>query len=111
MSDADTLARLRRRAARTEILGTLYHIRDAASELASVAPENMLNDIADFQDRLCLKIEALGGTAVPKRPSVSADRETFSVAGDDLLLQRLCAVHGEARADIAPELAARTVSP
>jgi hypothetical protein len=72
MSDAETLQRLRKRAARTEILGTLRNLADETSELAAIAPESLLGDIADFQDRLAAKIEALGGIAVAKRSKTVA---------------------------------------
>jgi hypothetical protein len=51
MNDAGTLAHLRRRSARTENLGTLRDIADAASELAAVAPEALLPEIASLQER------------------------------------------------------------
>jgi hypothetical protein len=73
MSDAETLARLRRRAAKTENVGTLRHIADETSDLAGIAPECLLSDVADFQDRIAAKIERLGGKAVSRRQQ-SADQ-------------------------------------
>jgi hypothetical protein len=68
MTDAEMLERLRRRAAKTENLGTLRHIADETSDLAGIAPECLLSDIADCQDRIQTKILSLGGTPVPRRP-------------------------------------------
>jgi hypothetical protein len=104
MSDAETLARLRRRVAGTENWGTLRHLADAASELSAVCADEMLNAVADFHDRIADKVEALGGKAVRRRQAVDTDSEVLAVADDDPLLRRLCAEHGEPRADIAPEL-------
>jgi hypothetical protein len=104
MSDAETLQKLRKRACQTEVLGTLRSLADAASELAGIAEESLLGDIADFQDRVAAKIERLGGIAVAKRPKSSADFAELDGGG---LLERLRAVHGGAgRPDIAPELLA-----
>jgi hypothetical protein len=72
MSDAETLQKLRKRACQTEVLGTLRSLADAASELAGIAEESLLLEIADFQDRLAAKIERLGGTAVPRRSKTVA---------------------------------------
>jgi hypothetical protein len=104
MSDAETLQKLRKRLCHTEVLGTLRHLADEASELAGIADESLRGDIADLQDRLAAKIERLGGIAVAKRPQSSADFAELDGGG---LLKKLRAVHGEAgRPDIAPELLA-----
>jgi hypothetical protein len=68
MSEVEILQRLRRRAAKTENLQTLRHIADEVSVLAGIAPESLLGDIGDLQDRLCDRVERLGGNAVPRRP-------------------------------------------
>jgi hypothetical protein len=104
MTDEETLAHLRRRVAATENLGTLRHLADAASALASVAPESLLSGIGDLQDRIASKLERLG--APPVRRKQAVDPEVLAVTDDDPLLRRLCAKHGEPRADIAPELTA-----
>jgi hypothetical protein len=69
MSDADvrTLARLRHRLAGTERMSALREIAAGASDLAAVAPDSLLAEIADFQDRVAEKIVAVGGTPVLKR--------------------------------------------
>jgi hypothetical protein len=112
MTDEETLARLRRRAARTENLGTLRHIADETSDLAGIAPECLLSAIANFQDRVADKIERFGAPPVRRRQAVDVDSEVLAVTDNDPLLQKLYAEHGAPRLDFAPELiaAARRVS-
>jgi hypothetical protein len=106
------LADLRRRLASSENVGTLKSIGEAASELALVAPENLLESIAELIDRTHAKLESLGvAPRVGKRKPAQTDDE---MTGDeegrpisvrkDRLLAKLREVHGEPRTDIPPGL-------
>jgi hypothetical protein len=106
MSDAEELERLRKRLARTENIDTLHRLGDTINDLGVTCAENMLGAVADLRDRCANKIERLGGTSVRRRPAIDTEIEMPVATGDDPLLQKLCAVHGEARFDIAPELVA-----
>jgi hypothetical protein len=59
MRRAEELQNLRYRLAGTENLQTLRRLGDEASALAGIAPEALLFEVADFQDRLASKIERL----------------------------------------------------
>jgi hypothetical protein len=60
---AEKLADLRRRLASTENKETIRRILGDASELASVAPESLLGDLADFTDRVHSKLDHLAPAA------------------------------------------------
>jgi hypothetical protein len=111
LSDGERLCGLRKRLAGTEIVGTIKTISADASELATTAAENLLHDIADVIDRCNEKIEHLAPTVKaptgrklrkPRPPTVAEeeDEASLSVIKSDPLLDRLRAVHGEARSDV-----------
>jgi hypothetical protein len=115
LTHVEQLDRLRRRCAKTENVETLRHVLSDTGELASVAPELLLGDIADFTDRIYAKLDRLG-IAAPKavrnrkRPvqivdvTESADDEHPITVKKDRLLAKLRSIHGEQRADIPHEL-------
>jgi hypothetical protein len=109
---AERLQGLRARLASTEVPSTLRAINVDVSELAAIAPENLLGDIGELTDRVFAKIDSIVPPKAPRksrkqRPSAAAADEAepaiFSVKAD-LLLARLRAVHGEVRGDIPPGL-------
>jgi hypothetical protein len=115
-TDAERLQGLRKRLASTENIGTIKSISSAASELALIAPEGILESIGDLIDRANDKLKSLGvapkaANGRRKRP-VSLDNEIaddeegrpISVKKGDRLLVKLREIHGESRPDIPPRL-------
>jgi hypothetical protein len=65
-SHVEKLQGFRRRLAATEIAGTVRAIGEAASELALTAPEDLLEDIGTFIDRVHEKLERIAPMTVPR---------------------------------------------
>jgi hypothetical protein len=118
--DGERLQGLRARLASTENPDTLRRLAVDTSELALVAPENLLEAIGELTDRIHGKLDCLVPPKAPRKESrkprplavktdeVEDEPSPISIkAGRDPLLERLRAVHGEPRADVAPGLATR----
>jgi hypothetical protein len=116
MTAAERLQSLRRRLAGHEGLETLKKIAGDASELASIAPENLLDEIAAFVDRCAEKILLVAPPRAPKAARkrklpaqivelADEDQRPISVKRrGDRLLAKLREVHGGLRTDIPPDL-------
>jgi hypothetical protein len=118
-SGAERLQSLRKRLASTEVVGTIKTISREASEMALIAPENLLESIAEFVDRANDKLDRLGMTAPKavasrKRPAPIVDAAEWTIdefaerlpisVRRDRLLAKLREVHGGSRSDIPPAL-------
>lgn len=71
LTPAERLSRLRQRLAAYENKDTIRRLAESASELALTAPENLLEDIAAFVDRVHAKLDRLSAASEkPKRQAV-----------------------------------------